>query len=201
MRALGATVIEAGEDFDDARAAAAAYVADHDGAPPRRRRGPADLDRRRDAGPRGDRRGRGRAPAAARDGLVPVGNGALINGVGSWLRATAPGCRVVGVGAAGAPAMTLSWRAGRPIDTDAVGDLRGRHRVAGRDPRGGRADGRPGRRHGPRRRGRAPRGAGRAGRDELGLTVEGAAAAAWAGVLAGPRPDGAVLLIITGTNV
>jgi threonine dehydratase len=36
---------------------------------------------------------------------------------------------------------------------------------------------------------------------ELGLTVEGAAAAAWAGVLAGDRPSGAVVLILTGTNV
>ena len=36
--------------------------------------------------------------------------------------------------------------------------------------------------------------------DELGITVEGAAAAAWAGLEAIPRPDGPVLLIITGSN-
>ena len=36
---------------------------------------------------------------------------------------------------------------------------------------------------------------------ELGITVEGAAAASWAGVLAGPRPDGPVLVVITGSNV
>jgi len=36
---------------------------------------------------------------------------------------------------------------------------------------------------------------------ELGITVEGAAAASWAGVLAGPRPDGPVVVIITGSNV
>ena len=36
---------------------------------------------------------------------------------------------------------------------------------------------------------------------ELGITVEGAAAASWAGLLAGPRPNGAALLIVTGSNV
>ena len=36
---------------------------------------------------------------------------------------------------------------------------------------------------------------------ELGITVEGAAAASWAGLLAGPRPDGPVIVVITGSNV
>jgi threonine dehydratase len=36
--------------------------------------------------------------------------------------------------------------------------------------------------------------------DELGITVEGAAAATWAGLFAGPRPDGPVLIVITGSN-
>jgi threonine dehydratase len=36
---------------------------------------------------------------------------------------------------------------------------------------------------------------------ELGITVEGAAAASWAGLLAGPPPDGPALLIVTGSNV
>jgi threonine dehydratase len=37
--------------------------------------------------------------------------------------------------------------------------------------------------------------------EALGITVEGAAAASWAGLLAGPRPDGPALVIITGSNV
>jgi threonine dehydratase len=45
----------------------------------------------------------------------------------------------------------------------------------------------------------------RAAQDELtellGITVEGAAAASWAGLLAGPPPAGAALIIITGSNV
>jgi threonine dehydratase len=35
----------------------------------------------------------------------------------------------------------------------------------------------------------------------LGITVEGAAAASWAGLLAGPRPDGPAVVIVTGSNV
>lgn len=50
--------------------------------------------------------------------LVPVGNGSLINGIGRWLKATAPGLLVIGVCAEGAPAMERSWRAGQPVATD-----------------------------------------------------------------------------------
>lgn len=52
--------------------------------------------------------------------VVPLGNGALLAGIGSWLRAHAPETEVIGVSAAGAPAMAESWRAGRPIETAAV---------------------------------------------------------------------------------
>ena len=37
--------------------------------------------------------------------------------------------------------------------------------------------------------------------EELGINVEGAAAASWAGLEAIARPDGAALLIITGSNI
>ena len=37
--------------------------------------------------------------------------------------------------------------------------------------------------------------------DELGITVEGAAAASWAGLLAGDPPAGPAVLIVTGSNV
>ena len=87
MRALGATVIEVGEDFDDARGASEAYAAEHeaellvDGDDARISTGAATLalevtDARR-------RPATCPAPAVV---AVPVGNGALINGVGSWLR-------------------------------------------------------------------------------------------------------------------
>ena len=146
MRALGAEVISAGEDFDSARAASEAYAADHpaellvDGDDPRISTGAATL-----ALELTDAVEAGHLPVPV-VASVPVGNGALINGIGSWLRVDAPGCRVVGVQAEGAAAMTLSFRPGRPIDTDVGRDLRRRHRVAGRDPARGRADARPRRR-------------------------------------------------------
>ncbi len=52
--------------------------------------------------------------------LVPVGNGALAAGVGTWLKAHAPATSVIGVVARNAPAMLLSWREGRPVATDSA---------------------------------------------------------------------------------
>lgn len=51
--------------------------------------------------------------------LVQIGDGALVAGIGSWLRATSPGVRVVGVTARGAPAMAQSVEAGRPLERPA----------------------------------------------------------------------------------
>lgn len=50
--------------------------------------------------------------------LLPVGNGALINGVGTWLKAHSPATSVIGTGAEGAPAMALSFREGRVVATE-----------------------------------------------------------------------------------
>ncbi|WP_250573183.1 threonine ammonia-lyase [Nonomuraea sediminis] len=47
--------------------------------------------------------------------VVQVGDGALINGVGLWVKEHAPGTRVVGVCAAGAPSLAESWRAGHVV--------------------------------------------------------------------------------------
>lgn len=200
MRALGATVVEIGEDFDEARAASEAHVKRHDahllvdGEDPRISTGAATL-----ALELTDSAAADDLPSPAVIG-VPVGNGALINGVGSWLRATRPDCRVIGIQAEGAAAMTLSWRAGRPIDTEhvatyadgiasriaipaAVELMTGRvdeMRIVSDDDL------------------RATQGELTAA---LGITVEGAAAASWAGLLAGPRPDGPAVVIITGSNV
>jgi threonine dehydratase len=49
--------------------------------------------------------------------VVPVGDGALINGIAAWVKAHAPGTRIVGVCAEGAPSMVHSWRAGRPVSS------------------------------------------------------------------------------------
>src|SRR4029450_9615666 len=50
--------------------------------------------------------------------VLPVGDGALIAGVARWVEDRAPGPRVIGVGATGAPSMAMSWRARTPVPTD-----------------------------------------------------------------------------------
>jgi threonine dehydratase len=52
--------------------------------------------------------------------FVPVGNGALISGIGCWMKARSPGTRIVGVCAAGAPAMAESWRHGSLVTSAEV---------------------------------------------------------------------------------
>jgi threonine dehydratase len=51
---------------------------------------------------------------------VPVGNGALISGVATWLKHAAPTTRTIGVQSEGAPAMTLSMEQGRAVETESA---------------------------------------------------------------------------------
>jgi threonine dehydratase len=199
MRALGATVIEAGEDFDDARGESERYAAANhatllvDGEDPRISTGAATLALElTDAATAGSLP----RPVAA---SVPVGNGALLNGVGSWLREAAPACRIVGVQAEAAAAMTLSWRAGRPIDTPTAATYA--DGIASRIAIPGAVALLPGRVDEMRTGSEDALHAAQAElTDALGITVEGAAAASWAGLLAGERPDGPTLVIVTGSN-
>ena len=48
---------------------------------------------------------------------MPLGNGALATGMGAWLKAERPQCRVIGVVAENAPAMLLSWQSGSAVET------------------------------------------------------------------------------------
>jgi threonine dehydratase len=117
MRRLGADVRTVGEDFDAAREAAAAIASERgwhlliDGDDPWISIGAGTLALELTDGIASDD-----LPQLDRF-YVPVGNGALIAGIGTWLRSEAPATRVIGVQAARAPAMTLSWRARRPIET------------------------------------------------------------------------------------
>jgi threonine dehydratase len=52
--------------------------------------------------------------------LIPLGNGAMLNGVARVIKARRPQTRVIAVQAAGAPAMIESWRAGRVIAHDQI---------------------------------------------------------------------------------
>lgn len=200
IRRFGATVVQDGSDFDAARAASAAWSAANggfllvDGEVPSVAAGAGTL-----AVEVTDAVEAGRLPAPA-VAYVPVGNGALIVGVGAWLRAAAPGCRVVGVQSEAAPSMTLSWRAGAPVETDSAGTFA--DGIATRVPvpealemMAGRVDDMV----------LVPEAALREAQAELtaalGITVEGAAAASWAACLADAAPpDGAALVIVTGSN-
>jgi threonine dehydratase len=200
MRALGAAVIEAGEDFDAARAAAEDYRGQHDvellvdGDDVRISTGAGTMALEVTEAVEA---GHLPAPVVA---AIPVGNGALINGVGAWLRAALATCRVVGIQAEAADAMVRSFVAGRPIDTpsaDTYADgIAARVAVpAAVERMTGRVDDMRTVSETQLHEAQALL------TDELGITVEGAAAAAWAGLVTAPRPDGPALMVVTGSNV
>ncbi|KJV08637.1 threonine dehydratase [Elstera litoralis] len=112
MRRLGAEVRLEGHDFDAAKAAARTFAEQQDGlfiedgAHPRIAEGAGTMALEMT-----------RARLEFDTVLVPLGNGALLTGIGAWLKAERPGVRVIGIVAAAAPAMRLSWEAGHPITT------------------------------------------------------------------------------------
>lgn len=115
MRALGAEVVLEGDDFDAAKDAArrrasttgALYVEDGLLGPISEGAGTIALEL-----------GRLEAPLDAV--FVPLGNGALVNGIGTWLRRASPRTRVIAVCSSDAPAMERSWRAGHPVSAPAA---------------------------------------------------------------------------------
>ena len=201
MRAFGATVRQGGHDFDAAREAAAAHARTTgahllvDGEDARIALGAGTL-----AVELTDAAGAGDLPLPA-TAYVPVGNGALIVGVGAWLRAAAAGCRIVGIQSEAAPSMTLSWRERRPIETETAATFADgiASRVPVPEALAWMADLVDDMRlvsEASLLLAQAELG------DALGITVEGAAAASWAGVLADPDPaPGPALVIVTGSNV
>jgi threonine dehydratase len=55
--------------------------------------------------------------------VLPVADGALITGVGRWIKAHSPGTRMVGVCPAAAPVVARSWQAGRVVRADPAGTI------------------------------------------------------------------------------
>lgn len=115
MRRLGAHVILDGLDFDAAKIAGQAYAAANnlvfleDGATPEVAEGAGTIALELT-----------RSGAAYDVLLVPLGNGALATGMGAWMKVERPGCRVIAVTAAGAPAMLSSWQSGVATETASV---------------------------------------------------------------------------------
>lgn len=116
MRRLGAEVRLEGADFDAAKAAGRAFAETH---------GYAFVE---DGALKEIAEGAGTVALEITEELqsrqigldaivVPLGNGALLTGIGTWIKAKAPNCRVIGVVAASAPAMKTSFEAGMPTST------------------------------------------------------------------------------------
>ena len=118
MRALGAEMRLEGADFDDAKSAARVFAAQHQ---VRFVEDSRDLEPTVGAGTIGLELTR---DAHSLDAiLIPLGNGALLAGVGCWIKHVRPATRVIGVCAKGAPAMEESWRTGRTVTHDHVATI------------------------------------------------------------------------------
>ncbi len=55
--------------------------------------------------------------------LVPLGNGAMINGIARWIKAHKPEIQVIGVSAKGADAMEKSWRSGKIVTLEKINTI------------------------------------------------------------------------------
>jgi threonine dehydratase len=134
MAELGADIRQVGKDMDEAKELGQREASERglpffeDGAEPAQYEGYAaigdelldQLDEPRGAGSvaglagdaRPAKRGAWSAPGAV---VVPVGNGALLGGIGRAVLRRSPETLRVGVVAASAPVMADSWEAGRPV--------------------------------------------------------------------------------------
>lgn len=201
IRRMGADLRLVGRDFDEARAASEAYARDHglvllvDGDDVAVATGAATL-----ALEVTDAVARGELPPVA-NAYVPVGNGALLVGVGAWLRLAAGECRIVGVQAEGAPSMARSWREGRLVETAAAATYA--EGIATRVPVPAAVELMDGRVDEMLLVGESALHSAQVELTAaLGITAEGSAAASWAGLLADTaRRPGASLVIVTGSNV
>jgi threonine dehydratase len=110
IRDSGARIIVAGADFDAAKDAARRFASDNnqrfveDGAELAISAGAGTIALEMFA-----------ADPAFDAIVVPLGNGALLAGMGCWIRSQAPALRIIGVVAAGAPIMAECLRQGRVV--------------------------------------------------------------------------------------
>ena len=114
IEGLGADVRLVGADFDEAKDAAERFAADSgvlfvDGLEREQYEGYSAIgDEILDQSVE--------APAGV---VVPVGNGALLGGIGMGICRRAPEVERIGVVAKNAPCMALSWEVGEPVDCEA----------------------------------------------------------------------------------
>ncbi len=135
-------------------------------------------------------------PAAV---VVPVGNGALLGGIGGALRRRSPETLRVGVVAAAAPVMADSWDAGRPVTSDRSNTFADGLAVRVAIPYAVEVLNKVAT-HMLRVRERELA-AGVAALADAGIRAEGAAAAGPAALPQLPELDGPVVLVVTGRNI
>jgi len=115
MEAFGANVHLVGDDFDAAKIEAIEFANKNgfrfieDGREPEISEGAGTIGLEL-----------GQYPEDLHIIYIPVGNGALISGIGAWCKKTMPETKIVGVCADAAPSMYLSWQQGRSIETESV---------------------------------------------------------------------------------
>jgi threonine dehydratase len=115
MRDLGGHVILAGEDFDAAKQIAKQFALEHSALMVE------------DSLQEAITEGSGtmglellQSSEAFEMVLVPLGNGAMINGIATWVKAHKPETRVIGVSAKGADAMEQSWRSNKIVTLEKI---------------------------------------------------------------------------------
>ncbi len=110
MREFGAEVLLEGEDFDEAKLAAAKWAQEHDAYLV------VDGLQKEIAEGAGSLGVELLAAGTTYDVVVlPLGNGALLTGVARWVKAHSPGTRIIGVSSLHARAMHDSWKSGRIV--------------------------------------------------------------------------------------
>ena len=115
MKELGATVIQKGDDFDTSKALAR-DVASKKGI--RFVEDSFDVDTVAGAGTIGVELSS--SPFSPDLILVPLGNGALVNGIAMAVRNVLPNTRIVAVQTKNAPAMIESWKTGKTVTHEKI---------------------------------------------------------------------------------
>jgi threonine dehydratase len=195
IETLGAAIREAGEDFDRAKEEASAFARAaglpffEDGNEPAQYEGYgaiADEILAQLSEP----------PAVL---VVPLGNGALIGGIGEALLRRAPGVALVGVAARDAPVMAWSWKQGRAVPCDRAATFADGLAVRVAIPRAVEVLRRVVDRIELVSEREIARAVGRFA--SIGIRAEGAAAAGLAALPRLPEGPGAVVLVVTGRNI
>lgn len=112
LRSFGAEVRIGGEDFDVAKDFAKAFAKDRGGQFVEDGK---DLAITEGAGTIAEELSRWKVPFSYV--AAPLGNGALVSGIGRWMKEKSPSTRILGIAAIGAPAMSLSWHERMAVST------------------------------------------------------------------------------------